>query len=694
MRILSRGLAVVGAFLLLVGAASGVIHREVLDADRFAAHVEAIRTDQDVSRELGILVTEQILAAQPDLVVLRPLLESTAQSVVASPALGPLVGIAVAPTFQVLAGGDGSTALQLADVAALVVATATTLSPAVDATLPADLDVRLSDFAGRDGADGVLHQVHVVDLLAWLGPLLGLLLLAAAGAVIPEPGRVRRAVRYVGRGSVVASGVLAVVLVVVGFLVGRTDSGTLSGAVTQAAWGELSGAFWTSVGVLAVAGAAIALAARPGTDLAPRSLLSGATAWILDPGPEPWPRVGRATTLLLLGIALVLQPLAVVRIVLAVVGAVLVLLAVGALVTAVVDLVRARPDRTRHLPRILVGAVGALALVAALAAGAWPAGDDLGSAPAFGSGGTACNGHVELCDRRYDEVAFPATHNSMAAADQPGWFFAEQPDGVISQLDRGVRVLLIDSWYGQETARPGIVATSEGSRAAGLAEARATFGDAAVTSALRLRRATNLDPVGPVEPYLCHALCELGSTAWEPLMVQVRAWLDAHPREVVTMFVQDEVSPADTASVVEAAGLLPYVYTPSSGGAWPTLGSMIDSGHRLVFLMENHGGGTTYPWMLDGFDQVQDTPYDFASPADFSCDLNRGSADLPLFLVNHWISDKSATVSSAAQVNALDVLLPRLRECEAERDRLPNYVAVDFYDQGDLFGAVDDLNGF
>ena len=77
----------------------------------------------------------------------------------------------------------------------------------------------------------------------------------------------------------------------------------------------------------------------------------------------------------------------------------------------------------------------------------------------------ACNGHEELCDRAYDEVAYPATHNSMSAAAEPGWFFPEQPDGIIAQLDYGIRVLLIDSWYGQRTDRRGIVATADKLRA-------------------------------------------------------------------------------------------------------------------------------------------------------------------------------------------------------------------------------------
>ncbi len=32
-----------------------------------------------------------------------------------------------------------------------------------------------------------------------------------------------------------------------------------------------------------------------------------------------------------------------------------------------------------------------------------------------------------------------------------------------------------------------------------------------VESAMRLRDAASLTPTGPVEPYLCHGYCELGS---------------------------------------------------------------------------------------------------------------------------------------------------------------------------------------
>jgi hypothetical protein len=31
--------------------------------------------------------------------------------------------------------------------------------------------------------------------------------------------------------------------------------------------------------------------------------------------------------------------------------------------------------------------------------------------------------------------------------------------------------------------------------------------------------------------------------------------------------------------------------------------------------------------------------------------------------------------------------------CRQERGRIPNYVAVNFFDEGDVFRAVDQLNG-
>jgi hypothetical protein len=120
---------------------------------------------------------------------------------------------------------------------------------------------------------------------------------------------------------------------------------------------------------------------------------------------------------------------------------------------------------------------------------------------------------------------------------------------------------------------------------------------------------------------------------------------------------------------------------------------MIDSGRRVVVMMERHGGGTAYPWLLPAFTYVQDTPFANPTAADLRCDRLRGTAASPLLLVNHWLADFRSLVTDARKINALPVLGPYLARCRQERGMLPNFVAVNYFDEGGLFRAVDQLNG-
>jgi hypothetical protein len=129
---------------------------------------------------------------------------------------------------------------------------------------------------------------------------------------------------------------------------------------------------------------------------------------------------------------------------------------------------------------------------------------------------------------------------------------------------------------------------------------------------------------------------------------------------------------------------------------------MINSGGRVLMLAENNGGGAAIPWYHPGYEALlQETPYSFHRPAQLtdpdkleaSCVPNRGPADAPLFLVNHWIDSSPAPrPSNAAKVNTREAILNRVHACEDQRDLLANLIAVDFYREGDLFGAVSELN--
>jgi hypothetical protein len=125
---------------------------------------------------------------------------------------------------------------------------------------------------------------------------------------------------------------------------------------------------------------------------------------------------------------------------------------------------------------------------------------------------------------------------------------------------------------------------------------------------------------------------------------------------------------------------------------WPTLGELIAANQRLIVFIESGQGGV--PWLHGTTEVIQETPYTFRTPEDFSCRPNRGGTAGSLFLINHWIETTPAPrASNAAIVNAYDFLLRRARACQRERRRIPNIISVDFYSVGDVVRVANTLNG-
>lgn len=283
-----------------------------------------------------------------------------------------------------------------------------------------------------------------------------------------------------------------------------------------------------------------------------------------------------------------------------------------------------------------------------------------------------CNGSERLCDRALSDVALAATHNSMSAADQSGWRFTQQEKGIPSQLEAGIRALLIDMYYG--------IRTSRGVR----------------NLPLQKVRETGPGPAGGRDVYLCHTLCAVGATRAVDALRDVRDFLVRHPREVLLISIEDHVRPQDVARVFEDSGLEPLVWRGTLGpDRFPTLREMLGKQQRVVVMAENRTGAV--PWLRAQFDLVQETPYRFRTPEEVaaaaSCRPNRGRARNPLFLLNHWVDTSPfPQVRNAARLNAFQTLLRRARRCQRVRGRLPNLVAVDFYEQGDVVGVVRALN--
>ena len=303
------------------------------------------------------------------------------------------------------------------------------------------------------------------------------------------------------------------------------------------------------------------------------------------------------------------------------------------------------------------------------------------------SAAAKCNGHAELCARRYDEVAYAATHNSMnTVAD--GFASPDQERSIADQLAGGIRAFLIDVY--RATPGTGIVCTDP--TPLKVAQVRRERGQAAVDQLLEARDAEACPrPGGPTSDlYLCHGFCELGATRFDDELAVIRTFLRENPHDGVTLILEDYASAEDIMKSVRAAGLERQLVRHEAGRPWPTLAQMKKRGTRLVVFSQNQG--RAYPGLLDAFGEMNETPYTFHSAAELSCAPNRGPAKARLFLMNHWV-DTGDKREAAQAVNQYPVLDARAQQCATERGHLPNFVAVDFAEDGDLLRVVDALNG-
>lgn len=336
----------------------------------------------------------------------------------------------------------------------------------------------------------------------------------------------------------------------------------------------------------------------------------------------------------------------------------------------VMPLLRAVHTTSRSTEPAVLWAIGGAGVLAAGMAAVWV------PAPTAHVSERRCNGHAELCDRRYDEIVQAASHNAMSSPDVVR-IWPEHDADISSQLNYGIRTLLIDTHYWEAIESPGDLSTAE--QRLPPETARYLFEE--LEERLGARPGT----------YLCHSRCAYGAISFEAALVDIKTFLDANTTDVVTLIIQDAITVADTEAAFRATGLEEYLYADDPGDKWPTLGELIDANHRLIVFSESHGPPPD--WYRAAFDVIGDTSFTVRSRDAFSCAIERGPTEPQLFLMNHWIARSVPDRADATVVNARAFIVERARACAAEVGRLPNFIAVNFFNLGDVIGAVNELNG-
>jgi hypothetical protein len=685
--------AALSILALAAGAILLYLRLELLDEDGFADRVVVAVRDPQVRATIADRAVGAALELEPDLLSARPLLDSAVRGAIDTPAFEQLVRAAAINAHRVLFDEDEPTiAVDIADAAELIVPAVRSVDPELAEELPATLETPLATLDRRDFASDTIELAQQVRVLAVILPLVGLALLAAALWLSDDRGLALR------RAPLVVAAAAGLVLLTIALAepdATREVQGLTLGQANDAiddAWDALVGPLRTGALATLVVALAIAVLTAPGAGrvLAP---LSAAARSLTDTPRGRALRALRGLGLLAAGALVVTADSDMVQAAGFVLGAVLVAWGWTDLIGAAAGPAPARSRRAR-IGFPLPGPRAAAALAVLLAAGAGVAAlltaDDDGPAAASAppEAPKVCNGSEELCERRLNEVVFPGTHNSMSAADEPGWLFANQRRSIPDQLDDGIRLFLLDPHWGVSVAgnRVRTDLQAEGVSRNRVANA---LGPPAVRTAERLAGRVGAGSlVGARQVWLCHSLCELGATKMSDTLETYREWLDEHPGELLVLLLEPSVPAWAVERQFRNADLLDRVARLRRDRPLPALGTLLERGRQLVVLGERDTG--ELDWYLDAFDWIQDTP--LGSEATSSCAPSRGQPDSPVFMLNHWVDDFPPRPSANARVNSSDAIVARAERCELRRELRPSLIAVDHYDLGGVVDAAAELN--
>ncbi|HYN51799.1 MAG TPA: hypothetical protein VES62_12815, partial [Thermoleophilaceae bacterium] len=676
------------------------LRTQVLDQEAFADRAVAALEDDGVRKVVGReIVVNLIDRGSTDLVAARPLLESVVGAVIQTEPFQQIFRRAAVEANRVFFEREKSNALfDIADSAQLVRFALKSVSPELAAQLPKDIEGNLLALRRREFAGKTLAVADDVRLLGVVLPLLGLLVLVAAIAIAPDRriAVLRSGLAFGTSAALFAAALLILRARILAGVIGEdelTDAdvrGAVAGLLDAFLGDLISGAFLLALLGLVVGAAAAALdpehVDQPVTRLRRR---------IAGPTRTNWGRALRGVGALVLGVLVVLSPLLALQLAAIAAGAFLIFYGTSELLVLLQPAGRDAPGSKRSRRRAFTVAAAAAGVCAAVLIAlvlVFTSGEEEGAlATSASTRSGACNGSVALCELRLNEAVFAGTHNSFSAADSPGWYIANQRRTIKRQLRDGIRLFLIDPHWGVEDAE-GKVRTDFAAEGRSRNRVAKKLPPNVLKAAERLvGRLGAGEGDGTRELWLCHTVCEIGATPMVDSLTEIREFLEANRGEVVILFIEPYVPPAEIAKVFRSAGLDRYLAELERDEPLPTLGALVRRNKRVVVLSEKDADGTL-PWYLDGFSFVQDTPLGATETKQLSCKLERGDADSPFLMLNHWADFFPPRLPANRPFQTRRFVLARAHRCARERGLPVSLIAVDHYDQGEFLPAVAELN--
>jgi hypothetical protein len=217
---------------------------------------------------------------------------------------------------------------------------------------------------------------------------------------------------------------------------------------------------------------------------------------------------------------------------------------------------------------------------------------------------------------------------------------------------------------------------------------------------------------GGLAPYPA-CLLDKGAPTLESFLREIKAFLDTHPHEVITVllndFVEDNKAVED---VFEKTGLLPYAYVQDRETQWPTLRELIASGKRLIVFSDDSKAAEESPHLLNSrsfFTSRWNVGYAFSSAklfidtdtplkafGDFDRPISADSVDNQILEFHNIVTPGIAgSREEAAKINKKSVMGPLLKRVVKAAQHPLAWVHIDFYQvpKNEASAVIAELNG-
>ncbi len=206
----------------------------------------------------------------------------------------------------------------------------------------------------------------------------------------------------------------------------------------------------------------------------------------------------------------------------------------------------------------------------------------------------------------------------------------------------------------------------------------------------------------------------------EDVLVVIREFLDNNQQEIFTLFLEDNTHNHEKiAQCFSKAKLNPkqYAHKQDKKSPWPRISQMLQADKRLVVFISSEDENHSYDWLLCYKDFIWSTAYAFPTVDALrdNTDIRGGNSmenyeermQAPhnkVAVMQHFVTPSDGNFSweppwllggdleAAKKANTKEIMLSRYKAL-LKKSHVPlNFIWVDFFEEGDLFEVVREIN--